>query len=403
MFDRLKNLKVHSAFFLLKNCFAVPKLNYLIRSSPFCLNESVIKRYDDKLKETLQGILNLSLLNNSWTQATLPIANGGFGIRKLHDISLPAFLSSSYGTIGLVSQILNSSDESIISYMHEALDAWLSVNPSNPSFLHNQSSWDKINIDRIVNDELHFSHPTDIARFLALQRPESNAWLNAIPSRHIGTFLDDHHIRICLALRVGAEICRPHICTCGTFVSEYGLHGLSCQRSAGRLPRHIELNTILCQSLSAIHKNSTLEPPGLFRDDGKKPDGLTLVPWARGRYLVWDATCWDTLAPSHLNVSRKQAGRVAELASNAKHEKYVELKRGNYIFNAFAVETLGPWSSDALHLISKIGPKLNEVSGDFRSHEYLVQRISLAIQRANASSILSTIPASTRLDQIFYL
>src|ERR1043165_9306842 len=27
----------------------------------------------------------------------------------------------------------------------------------------------------------------------------------------------------------------------------------------------------------------------------KRPDGATLVPWSRGRCLLWDATCADTL------------------------------------------------------------------------------------------------------------
>jgi hypothetical protein len=36
--------------------------------------------------------------------------------------------------------------------------------------------------------------------------------------------------------------------------------------------------------------NSTLEPNGLSRDDGKRPDGMTLVPWIKGQPLVWDVT-----------------------------------------------------------------------------------------------------------------
>ena len=140
-----------------------------------------------------------------------------------------------------------------------------------------------------------------------------------------------------------------------------------------------------------------------FRNDGKRPDGLTLVPWSRGQHLVWDATCWDTLADSHVKISSKQARRTAELASTSKHNKYSELNANNYIFNAFAVETLGRWSNDALNLINKIGPMLNEISGDPRSNGYLIQRISIAIQRANASSMMGTLPPTTKLDQIFYL
>src|SRR6218665_60870 len=45
---------------------------------------------------------------------------------------------------------------------------------------------------------------------------------------------------------------------------------------------------------------ATKEPTGLSRTDGKRPDGLTLIPWRMGRALIWDATVTDTLAASYL-------------------------------------------------------------------------------------------------------
>jgi len=36
------------------------------------------------------------------------------------------------------------------------------------------------------------------------------------------------------------------------------------------------------------------EPAGLSRDDGKRPDGVTLLPWAKGKPLAWDVTVPDT-------------------------------------------------------------------------------------------------------------
>ena len=48
-------------------------------------------------------------------------------------------------------------------------------------------------------------------------------------------------------------------------------------------------NDIIHRSLTAAGTPSRLEPPGLLITDGKKPDGMTLVPWKSGRPLVWDA------------------------------------------------------------------------------------------------------------------
>lgn len=403
MFGRLENMHAHSAFFLLKNCFAIPKLNYLIRSSPAWKFNNFTDSFDNLLKVTLESILNIKLEDKILTQATLPVSFGGLGIRRLKDIALPAFISSVHGAFNIVSQIINTTDDSLFGNLNDARDSWSVLNNGFPSVPDRQKNWDTINISRIINEDLKFTDLHDIARFKALQCSESNAWLNALPSKNVGTSLDNNTFKICMALRLGAPICRPHICSCGTFVNEFGTHGLSCQKSAGRHSRHSELNRILCQALTSICFPSTLEPPGLFRNDGKRPDGLTLVPWFRGQHLVWDATCWDTLADSHVNISSKEARRTAELASRSKHSKYSELKSNNYIFNAFAVETLGSWSTEAIQLINKIGPILNSVTGDHRSHGYLIQRISLAIQRANASSMIGTLPPTTKLDQVFYL
>ena len=40
-----------------------------------------------------------------------------------------------------------------------------------------------------------------------------------------------------------------------------------------------------------------LEPLGLYRIDGKRPDGVTMIPWEMGKQLVWDVTVVDVLHP----------------------------------------------------------------------------------------------------------
>jgi hypothetical protein len=58
------------------------------------------------------------------------------------------------------------------------------------------------------------------------------------------------------------------------------------------------MKLILLSTGLSIHVNSTLEPKGLPRNNGKRPDGMTLVPWIKGQPLVWDVTIVDTLAGS---------------------------------------------------------------------------------------------------------
>jgi hypothetical protein len=74
--------------------------------------------------------------------------------------------------------------------------------------------------------------------------------------------------------------------------------------------------------LTSIHVNSTLEPNGLSQNDGKRPDGMTLVPWIKGQPLVWDVTVVDTLADSYVLKTSEVSGFAAEMACKRKHSKY---------------------------------------------------------------------------------
>ena len=59
------------------------------------------------------------------------------------------------------------------------------------------------------------------------------------------------------------------------------MHGLSCRWSEGRHFHHSALNDIVHRALSSTRIPSRLEPSGISRSDGKRPDGITLVPWER--------------------------------------------------------------------------------------------------------------------------
>ena len=60
----------------------------------------------------------------------------------------------------------------------------------------------------------------------------------------------------------------------------------------GILPDMLPSMTSSRDSLhDAVKIPNHLEPTGLHRSDGKRPDGATIIPW---KVLVWDATCPDT-------------------------------------------------------------------------------------------------------------
>ena len=128
-----------------------------------------------------------------------------------------------------------------------------------------------------------------------------------------------------MSLRLGIDICEPHICICNVLIDVRGSHALSCKRTSGRLIRHNHLNDIIHRSLTRADIPATKEPAGLLRTDGKQPDGLTLIPWREDRCIVWDVTVANTTAVSYLLSTAITAGSAAKSATTRKESKYIDL------------------------------------------------------------------------------
>jgi hypothetical protein len=140
-----------------------------------------------------------------------------------------------------------------------------------------------------------------------------------------------------------------------------------------------------------------------MRDDGKRPDGMSMLPRSNGCCLVWDFTCPDTFAHSHLNSAVCEAGVVAteaDIRERLKHSSFSVI----YCFVPIAIETLGAIGEDEADFIRRLGRRITAASGERRATEFLLQRLSVAIQRGNAMSLMGTVDsAEEKLDAIFYL
>ena len=138
-------------------------------------------------------------------------------------------------------------------------------------------------------------------------------WLHMLPLATCDLKLDNEAIRIAVGLRLGVNLCEPHQCPCGKLVDARGTHGLSCKRGTARAIRHHQLNDIVRRALVKANIPSVLEPSGLSRGEGKRPDGMTLIPW-QGVQMSPS----PTLSPTSAYTSRRRLqvaqrkGRPAE-------------------------------------------------------------------------------------------
>ena len=164
---------------------------------------------------------------------------------------------------------------------------------------------------------------------------------------------------------------------------------MACKHAAARKTRHFAINDIFARSISSAGVPITKEPVGLFRANLKRPDGITLVLWSRGRALAWVATIASSLADSYIQASAAQAGSASEAAAARKKVKYSDLPK-EFTFQPLAFESLGAASSSTSSFIVYLGRRIYVVSGDPREELYLRQRLSVCLQRFSSVLLLQS-------------
>ncbi len=396
-------LDAHYGFYLLKNCFSMPKLLYYLRTGACFTEPDLLIDYDKELRQGLTKVCNVNFTEISFTQATLPAKRGGLGIMSAQLLALPAFLASAVGAREVVEEILPTgcTDKTF----NDALSKWFQITGAteSPSSCV-QKHWSQPVFTAVINDLVSKMNEKDVLRFNSFQDKFASSWLNVVPSKNLNLKLTDQQLRIAIGLRVGAKLCEKHKCVCGKMVEEDGHHGLLCNKSTGKFSRHANLNALVKQTISSLSFPSVLEPRGLFRSDGKRPDGMTIVPWNSGRQLVWDVTVVDSLATSRIQAgSVCNPGVTATDAEDRKVVKYQNLTDIGYIFQPLAFEVQGSMGSSTECFIYKLCKNLSVTNDEPKAGMFLKQRISLAIQAGNAACVLGTVSDKDAFDEIYYL
>ena len=181
--ERLTKLSAHEAFFLLKNSLAIPRLQYVLRTTPSCLSTQA-DRLDEVVRGTLSSVVNLKLDDRAWTQASLPVRWGGVGVRKPTALAPSAFLASASAAAPWIARLL---PEERIPLSPDNLLAGAAVRwsrlagravPSGHEAISQRAVDDGISL-AISNELFVQADPANRARLLASFTPGSGAWLQA--------------------------------------------------------------------------------------------------------------------------------------------------------------------------------------------------------------------------------
>ena len=218
--SRLRLLHKHDALIILKYSLSLPSLLHNLRSA-YCWDNQKLVDFDAELRVRLKKIMNVALEEDQWVQATLPVKDGGLGLRRTCQVAPSTVLASAFGSSTLISAILpNTHISTMDPLMNTALVQWSSMAgtslPATGTSAGVQRNWDRPIIT--ATKDVLFTATTDDysrARLLAVTAPQASDWLNAPPLTAVGLRMPDETIRVAVGLRLGSKLCAPHICPCG--------------------------------------------------------------------------------------------------------------------------------------------------------------------------------------------
>ena len=393
---RVADMHPQQALYLLRHSLLVPRVIYLLRTAPYMDSPHPLQEFDSLFRSTTEAVLNKSLPASVWAKATLPLDCGGLGIRSPTSIATPCYVSSLHSTTVLTQQLLPPN-------LHRACDD--EATSRRDYFTHENPGADPTTdwasqaaLDGIIcaqrMREIDAASDSDAerARLQASRHRFARRWLEALPSSMVGTLLDPLHFRVSVSIRLGGTFCEPHPCNaalCQSQVDSTGLHGLVCAQSAGWHPRHDMLNAVIADGFRSARVPNRREPGHLLLADGKRPDGVTLVPYSRGRCVIWDACVRHTLAASYIGRTAKEVGAAASEAERAKLRKYATFAN-TYTVVPLAFETLGSLGASTNEFLDELASRIRMERGNRRAGEYFLQHLSLSLQRGNALAVLGS-------------
>ena len=103
-----------------------------------------------------------------------------------------------------------------------------------------------------------------------------------------------------------------------------------------------------------------------MQQDGKRPDGTTLLPWTRGKPMALDVTVLDTYTESHIDQTASEANKE----SANKIVKYGALS-ASHIFFQWQSRLLAPGTSPPLSCYvsqGKVFRKASNSKSDLQGH-----------------------------------
>eukprot|EP00731_Ephydatia_muelleri_P022869 Em0015g452a len=302
----------------------------------------------------------INVTNDAWSQAQLGLKFGGLGLRSLTHHAAAAFIASlSFFGFGKADNIHLKQAVAMFNTQVSPFNA-ITVNSALESPIHQ-----KVLSGLIQAQHFHIllesSSPANRARLLSVAAPHASSWLSVVPSPGLGLHLESNEFQMAIRWWLGGKPAALDLTITSPLCSV--ILGESCYQAGvaalAAETRKLHSNGPKCQEL-----------------------GWSCIPLAVETYGNWGKQAHDTF--SRL---------TSFLAIHQSSPKAVVVAEIYGLLNVVlvAIETSGVFGPRTTEFLKELGLRLRQVSGEANSFAYLTQRLSIAVQRGNAASVLGTI------------
>ena len=102
----------------------------------------------------------------------------------------------------------------------------------------------------------------------------------------------------------------------------------------------------------------------------------------------------DSYAQSRLPITATKAEHAADKSAVSKIQKYQSILQ-THLFTPIAIETGGVWNNQASEFVKELGKRITIITEEVRETSYIVQQVSVAIQRGNMLSFIGSFTTDT--------
>jgi len=379
---------------LLRSCLSSCKIIHLLRTVPLSVLRPYLCQFDHNLRSCLSRIMQCSLSDQSWCQATLPFRFGGLGLRESVFSASAAFLGSCNSIRDLASTLLSIDAVHLCFPDEEAASAVFSDFHGDCSIsLASQQDLQAFLDQRLFTDLHESLSIRDQARLTALSHSSgtSSGWLKAIPQVRLGLAIPGPEFVVDLRLWLGVTLFpQSPLCTCLSSIDAFGDHLLGCSHGPMRIRRHDALADIIYKALSQDHPG-VLKEQRVSYSDGLRPGDVFHPDFQHGRSAYFDISVRSTTQPAYISSSTSCAGVAAAAGELAKDEKHLAaVEKAGAEFIPLVVETFGVWTPFALRTLNIIANRSTPRSGvpPRLARKNLLQQLSVVLWTYNARMIL---------------